>query len=131
MPTPQPPGWRRRLRNASINLRRLLRRPSAVLSAARPPQTPPAPKPPGPPRVDFSYTVFWTKQVRAWDAQRRAAVGAALSQVVAQPDFEANAYARRYAVPGLDDQAHAGASLLALRKVLAAFQDNDHPSHES
>lgn len=127
----QPPTWRRRLRNASVNLRRLLRRPSAVLSAARPPQAPPAPKPPGPPRVDFSYTIFWTKQVRAWDLARRAAVHAALGPILAQPDFEANAYARRYTVPGLDDTAHAGASLVALHKVLAAFHDTDPPTHES
>jgi hypothetical protein len=108
----QPPvSLRRRLRNAWKNLRRLVRR--------RP--VPVAPKPPGPPRVDFSYTIFWTKQVRGWEAARREAVSAALDRVLAQPDFESNAYARRYVVPGLDEQAHAGASLLALRKVLSAF----------
>jgi hypothetical protein len=121
---PPRPGWRRRLRNAVVNLRRLLRRAPA-------PSAPPAPKPPGPPRADFSYTIFWTKQVRAWDAVRRAAVSAALGPVLAQPDFEANAYARRYAVPGLDDQAHSGLSLIALRKVLAAFMDTDSFTHES
>ena len=122
---PGPPhGWLRRLRNASVNLRRLLRRRPA------PPQ-PAAPRPPGPPRVDFSYTIYWTKQVRAWDAGRRADVSAALEHVVAQPDFEANTYARRYTVPGLDGQAHAGLSLLALRKVLAAFVTTDSTTHES
>jgi hypothetical protein len=75
----------------------------------------------GPPRVEYSYTVYWTKQVRAWDAARREGVGAALADVLAQPDFEDNAYERRYTVAGLDEQAHAGASLLALRKVLEAF----------
>jgi len=112
------------LRNAAINLRRLLRpRPA--------PPKPAAPRPPGPPRVDFSYTIYWTKQVRAWEAERRAVVRAALERALAQADFEANAYARRYAVPGLDEQAHAGASLLALRKVLAAFMTTDSPTHES
>ena len=43
--------------------------------------------------------------------------------VLAQPGFEANDYERRYRVSGLDDQAHAGASLLALDKVLRAFLD--------
>jgi hypothetical protein len=71
--------------------------------------------------VDFSYTIFWTKQVRGWDPARRDAVSAALDGVLAQPDFESNPYARRFVVPGLDEQAHAGASLLALRKVLTAF----------
>lgn len=75
------------------------------------------------PRVDFSYTIYWTKQVRQWDAPRRAAVHAALLQTLAQPGFAANAYARRYIVPGLDEQAHSGASLIALKKVLAAFNN--------
>jgi hypothetical protein len=75
------------------------------------------------PRVEFSYTVYWTKQVRQWPAERRAAVRESLTQVLAQPGFEANAYARRYAVSGLDEQAHSGASLLALEKVLAAFEE--------
>lgn len=103
----------RPLRNFWRNLRRRL----------RPRPAPPAPRPPGPPRVDFSYTIYWTKQVRSWDAARRAAVAAALRPVLAQPGFEANDYERRYPVPGLDAQGHAGASLLALDKVLRAFQD--------
>lgn len=75
------------------------------------------------PRVDFSYTIYWTKQARQWDVPRRAAIHAALLQTLAQPGFEANAYARRYTVPGLDEQAHSGASLIALKKVLAAFSN--------
>ncbi len=71
--------------------------------------------------IEFSYTVFWTRQVRAWDAARRAAVRAALQPVLTQADFVNNAFSRQYTVPGLDDQAHAGASLLALDKVLSAF----------
>lgn len=79
---------------------------------------------PNPPRVEFSYTIYWTKQARSWEAARRAAIAAALRPVLAQPGFEANAYARRYSVPGLDDQAHSGVSLLALKKVLAAFEQD-------
>lgn len=45
----------------------------------------------------------------------------AVAAVLAQPDFEPNAYARQYHVPGLDDSAHAGASLTALAQVLRAF----------
>jgi len=80
---------------------------------------------PNPPRVEYSYTVYWTRQVRGWDAARRAAVRAALLAVLAQPGFESNAYERRYQVSGLDDMSHAGASLLALQKVLAAFSNHD------
>jgi len=83
---------------------------------------PRAPRP-NAPRIDFSYTVYWTKHVRQWDAARRAAVREALRHVLTQPGFEPNAYARRYTVPGLDAQAHSGASLAALKKVLAAFKN--------
>ena len=81
-----------------------------------------------PPRIDFSYTIYWTKHARQWNAARRLAVHEALLKVLAQPGFEANAYERRYTVPGLDDQAHAGASLIALKKVLAALDENETPS---
>lgn len=74
------------------------------------------------PRIDFSYTVYWTKQARQWPPERRAKILAAVQAIVRQPDFLLNAYARRYAVPGLDEQTHAGASLAALEKVLTAFQ---------
>ena len=76
-----------------------------------------------PPRVEYSYSVYWVKQVRQWDAARRAAVSEALAAALAQPGFEPNAYERRYRVAGLDEQAHAGASLVALKKVLTAFVD--------
>jgi hypothetical protein len=78
---------------------------------------------PNRPQVDFSYTVYWTKQARGWDEARRAAVRAALRNVMSQPGFEANTYQRRYRVEGLDDVAHAGASLMALKKVLNALAD--------
>ncbi len=116
----------RPLRNFWLNLRRRLRPRPATGPV---PASAPRPAPLGPPRVDFSYTIFWTKQVRQWDAARQAAVTAALRPVLAQPGFEANDYARRYTVSGLDDQAHAGASLLALHKVLRAF--TDAPTKES
>jgi hypothetical protein len=106
----------RPIRNFYHNLRRKLRGPLAGQSGQ------PAPKPPGPPRVDFSYTIYWTKTARGWDEQRRSAMAEAVLAIMAQPGFEANDYERRYRVPGLDDLAHAGASLVALRKVLAALE---------
>ena len=86
-------------------------------------KTAPAPPTSNAPRVDFSYTIYWTKQVRQWDAAHRQLIHSALLQTLAQPGFEPNAYARRYTVPGLDEQAHSGASLIALKKVLAAFNN--------
>ena len=73
------------------------------------------------PRIEFSYTIYWTKHARTWSPERRAAVQAELSQVLAQPDFEKNAYERRYFVPGLDESKHSGESLVALQKVLKAL----------
>ncbi|MBL8045839.1 MAG: hypothetical protein JNL09_04820 [Anaerolineales bacterium] len=74
------------------------------------------------PRIDFSYTVYWTKQARQWPPERQAEILAAVQASLRQPDFQLNAYARRYTVPELDEQTHAGASLAALEKVLIAFQ---------
>jgi hypothetical protein len=108
----------RRLRNFWRNFKWLLRgrRPGGPLPQPRPRRAP------GAPRVEFSYTIFWTKQARQWDTARRAALRAAVQQVLDAPGFSPNDYERRYRVPGLDEQAHAGASLLALRKVLEAFE---------
>ena len=47
----------------------------------------------------------------------------AVEEVRAKPDFEPNTYERRYAVEGLDESRHAGASLVALQDVLTALQD--------
>lgn len=88
-----------------------------------------APQPrqaPDPPRIQFSYTIYWTKMVREWDAERRQAIAQALAAILAQPDFEPNAYERRYRIAGWDDLAHSGESLLALQKVLVAFEGESH-----
>jgi hypothetical protein len=73
--------------------------------------------------IDYSYTVFWTKQALVWDANTRSAVAARLSDLVKSPEFKANPFDRKYTLEGLDD-AHSGASLIALKKVLAAL-DNE------
>ncbi len=72
-------------------------------------------------RAELSYTIYWTKMARAWDQDRRAEVASELARVLARPDFAPNEFQRRYPVPGLDDRAHSGQSLLALQKVLRAF----------
>jgi hypothetical protein len=65
--------------------------------------------------------VFWTREVRAWDPERRDRVQAAVTFVLVSPDFVANEGARRYRVPELDATGHSGASLVALDEVLTAF----------
>lgn len=92
------------------------------------PQRPPA-KPAEPlteQRIDFAYTVFWTKMVRQWEPARRVLITQRLTDLLASPDFINNAFSRKFEVAGLEDvslgqPAHSGASLLALKKVLEAF----------
>ncbi len=71
-------------------------------------------------RIDYSYTVFWTKNARLWDAAKREVVAQALAELIASADFDANFYQRAYALAGVEG-AHSGASLLALQKVLQAL----------
>ncbi len=73
-------------------------------------------------RVDYSYTVFWTKNARLWDAAKREAVARQLAELTTSTDFDANFYQRTYTLAGLAG-AHSGASLLALQKVLAALHN--------
>ncbi len=73
-------------------------------------------------RVDYSYAVFWTKNARSWDAAKREVVAQHLAELIASADFDANFYQRTYLLADVDD-AHSGASLLALQKVLAALRD--------
>lgn len=87
----------------------------------RPPASAPTAPAPDSPRSEYSYRVFWTKMAREWDGTRRRAIASAVAAVVARPEFEPNAYERRYTVAGLDDEAHAGESLIALQKVLSAL----------
>ncbi len=94
-------------------------------------RTMPEPKPPEPlsaEKIDTGYRLFWTRTALAWDAARRAAVAQGVQAVIVAPDFENNALERRYTVEGLDEQAHSGASLLALRDVLRALDAYDADS---
>ena len=71
--------------------------------------------------IDYSYTIFWMKQARLWEADRRSAVAQRLEKLLKSPVFQANPYDRNYTLDGVEG-AHSGASLKALAKVLAALQ---------
>ncbi len=77
-----------------------------------------------PERVDYAYTVFWTKQVRSWTDAERKAVRGAVAAVIYSPDFTASTFERKYQVNPLGSDEYSGASLLALDKVLAAFAED-------
>ncbi len=87
------------------------------------PQYKPDPKPPEPlteQKVDFAYTIFWTKMTATWDEVKRHAIYESVNTLIASLDFDKNYFERKFHVEGLDDLDHAGASLLALQKVLEA-----------
>ena len=71
-------------------------------------------------RVDYSYSVFWMKHARLWDAAKREAVAQQVARLVTSADFDANFYQRTYTLAEVGG-AHSGASLLALQKVLQAL----------
>jgi hypothetical protein len=73
-------------------------------------------------RVDYSYAVFWMKHARLWDAAKRETVARHVADLLASADFDANFYQRTYTLAEVDD-AHSGASFLALQKVLEALRD--------
>jgi len=70
----------------------------------------------------FAYVVYWTKTVRSWTPERRAATLRAVQDIAARPDFLPTTYERRYTLADVDSSAHAGASLIALRQVLQAME---------
>ncbi len=84
------------------------------------------PIPPGTPlteaRIDFGFRIYWTKMATQWDMARICEMKAQVIAVTQQPDFEKNLIERRFRVEGLDEQAHSGASLLALIDVLNALE---------
>lgn len=82
-------------------------------------------------KVDFSFRIYWTKIGRAWDLERIRTLQSEVKAVTNQVDFEKNLIDRRYVVSSLDEQAHSGASLLALLDVLAALAKSKQAEGES
>ncbi len=60
--------------------------------------------------------------VRDWDDAQRAGALSAVEHLIEQPVFTPTAFERRYQDARIDDLKHSGESLLALRKVLKAFE---------
>jgi hypothetical protein len=75
-----------------------------------------------PPDPEYSYTIYWTKTVRDWEDVRRASAIEAVELLINQPEFTPTAFERKYHDPAIDESSHSGESLLALRKVLRAFE---------
>ncbi len=74
---------------------------------------------------EYAYTLYWAGCVQHWDPEQRQKVASSLKAVVSSPGFRPNEFYRVYSVPGLDDSAHAGASLIALASILAAFDQSE------
>ena len=72
-------------------------------------------------KIDFAYTVYWTKMAREWGGDRRKLVAGRVAALIASPEFLNNAFERKFQIGGPDDIAHSGASILALQKVLQAM----------
>jgi hypothetical protein len=79
----------------------------------------------GPDAAEYSYTVHWTKVARDWDWRKREGARLAVLEITRRPEFRRSTRERRYVVPAVDDQAHAGASLLALLAVLEAIERSE------
>lgn len=74
-------------------------------------------------QITAGYRMYWTQTAYGWDAARRAALAARVQTAIGASGFENTMLERRFRVEGLDDEAHSGASLLALLEVLRAIDD--------
>jgi hypothetical protein len=72
----------------------------------------------------YAYAVHWTKTARAWPSERRRSVLRAVRAVRERPDFRATLHERLYHLDDVDSAAYAGASLIALERVLQAMESD-------
>ena len=77
-----------------------------------------------PPDPEYSYTIYWTKTVRNWEEARRVGALEAVELLINEQGFTPTAFERRYRKTAIDDSSHSGESILALRKVLQAFESH-------
>lgn len=74
------------------------------------------------PHAAYANVVYWTKTALTWTPEQRAAALRAVRDIAERQDFLPTTYERRYRLPDVDSSAHAGASLMALRRVLEAME---------
>jgi hypothetical protein len=72
----------------------------------------------------YAYAVYWTKTARTWPSERRRSVLQAVHAVRERPDFHATLQERLYHLDDVNSAAHAGASLIALERVLQALESD-------
>ncbi|HZY45311.1 MAG TPA: hypothetical protein VFF70_11230, partial [Anaerolineae bacterium] len=72
--------------------------------------------------IDYSYTIFWTKTARLWPLNQRSSVAKNLETLINSADFKDNPFDRHYMLDGVEG-SHSGASLIALKKVLEALNN--------
>jgi hypothetical protein len=82
-------------------------------------------------KAGFSYTVYWTDLVGGWSEERRNIARLAVERIVEQPDFKPNEYQHLYHLSEVDEVAHVGSSLLALLKVLQAYDEGEGAGKET
>jgi hypothetical protein len=75
--------------------------------------------------TEYAYTLYWARQVQGWGPEQRKSIAAEVETIVSGVGFRPNENFRIYTVPGLDKSAHAGASLVALKLTLMAFERID------
>ena len=71
----------------------------------------------------FTYVGYWTDLVSQWSVERRQMVRLAVERIVERSDFTLNEFRRLYHIPEIDKVAHAGSSLLALLRVIKAYDE--------
>ena len=72
--------------------------------------------------TNYAYAVYWTKIARAWPSDRRRSALQAVRAIRERPDFRATLHTRLYHLEDVNSSAHAGASLIALERVLQAME---------
>lgn len=78
----------------------------------------------GLPDPHFNYRVYWTKQAMQWTREHRERILEQTRALIHQPEFIPSEMERIYKLHDLDNENHAGASMLALEAVLSALEQD-------
>ena len=77
-------------------------------------------------QASFSYEVYWAKTARLWTPEHRAQALQAVRGLLSRSEFVTTLYDRTYRLEEVDATPHAGASLVALQRVLEALPTESH-----